>query len=232
MCETSTRLTRTLASVSSVLPPEAITKLSNQVDENATISDIRFETFGCGSQCVKGMDFGHPAHTNIEIEKQLCLPPVQPRCSMLAEDVINAVAPFFVPCTAADAIKLLEPVGPTTDLTEKHAIVPGRPDIVGSPETSLLRARNATITQCHSEASHEDLFANLAQTRVIDVAIGQPHLIKGEGNFNVFKAPTYGYPQATSPRHTGWHHQSARRRQCRRACLRVFSSLVHCAALR
>ncbi|CAD6908428.1 unnamed protein product [Tilletia controversa] len=91
----------------------------------------------------------------------------------------KASNPLFVPCTPAGVVKLLESVG-LTDLAGKHAVVLGRSDIVGNPVTSLLRARNATITQCHSKTPHEDLLASLAKADIVVAAIGQPQFIKGD----------------------------------------------------
>ncbi|KAK0555446.1 tetrahydrofolate synthase [Tilletia horrida] len=91
----------------------------------------------------------------------------------------KASNPLFVPCTPAGVIKLLESVG-LNDLSGKHAVVLGRSDIVGNPVTSLLRARNATITQCHSKTPQEDLLTSLKTADVVVVAIGQPKFIKGE----------------------------------------------------
>jgi len=91
----------------------------------------------------------------------------------------KAASPLFVPCTPAGIIKLLESVG-LTNLAGKNAVVLGRSDIVGNPTASLLRARDATVTQCHAKTPHDQLLKYLAAADIVVVAIGKPHFIKGE----------------------------------------------------
>ncbi|ODA80407.1 hypothetical protein RJ55_03365 [Drechmeria coniospora] len=77
-----------------------VMKLQIKVDESGTITDAKFKTFGCGSAIasssylttlVKGMRLDDAAKIrNVDISKELCLPPVKLHCSMLAEDAIKA----------------------------------------------------------------------------------------------------------------------------------------------
>jgi len=78
-----------------------VMKLQIRVDPaTGTISEAKFKTFGCGSaiasssyltELVKGMRLEDAAKIrNIDISKELCLPPVKLHCSMLAEDAIKA----------------------------------------------------------------------------------------------------------------------------------------------
>ncbi|XP_029295076.1 LOW QUALITY PROTEIN: iron-sulfur cluster assembly enzyme ISCU [Cottoperca gobio] len=77
-----------------------VMKLQIQVDENGTIVDAKFKTFGCGSaiassslatEWVKGKSVDDALKIrNTDIAKELCLPPVKLHCSMLAEDAIKA----------------------------------------------------------------------------------------------------------------------------------------------
>lgn len=74
-------------------------KLQIKVDDGI-ITDARFKTYGCGSaiassslitEMVKGMTLDQAgAIKNIEIAKELALPPVKIHCSILAEDSIRA----------------------------------------------------------------------------------------------------------------------------------------------
>lgn len=70
---------------------------------------------------------------------------------------------------------LLESTG--VDLTGKNAVVLGRSDIVGSPVCALLRRKNATVTQCHSQT--QNLESIVQQADVVVAAIGQPRFVKG-----------------------------------------------------
>ena len=77
-----------------------VMKLQIEVDDNNTIIDAKFKTFGCGSaiassslatEWVKGRTI-EEAKTirNTDIVKELSLPPVKIHCSVLAEDAIKA----------------------------------------------------------------------------------------------------------------------------------------------
>ena len=76
-----------------------VMKLQIEVDENETIIDAKFKTFGCGSaiassslatEWVKGKSIDE-ANTiqNVDIVEELSLPPVKIHCSVLAEDAIK-----------------------------------------------------------------------------------------------------------------------------------------------
>ena len=75
-------------------------KLQIKVEDDGTISDAKFKTFGCGSalasssvatEWVKGKHIDEAlAVKNPDIAKHLHLPPVKLHCSMLAEDAIKA----------------------------------------------------------------------------------------------------------------------------------------------
>lgn len=68
--------------------------------EDGVITDARFKTYGCGSaiassslitEMVKGMTLDQAGEIkNIEIAKELSLPPVKIHCSILASDAIAA----------------------------------------------------------------------------------------------------------------------------------------------
>ncbi|CCD24953.1 putative iron-binding protein ISU2 NDAI_0E01370 [Naumovozyma dairenensis CBS 421] len=78
-----------------------VIKLQIQVnDDTGIIENVKFKTFGCGSaiasssymtELVNGMSIDDAQKIkNIEIAKELSLPPVKLHCSMLAEDAIKA----------------------------------------------------------------------------------------------------------------------------------------------
>jgi nitrogen fixation NifU-like protein len=77
-----------------------VMKLQVEVDKYNKIIDAKFKTFGCGSaiassslstEIIKGLTIDEAIKiTNIEIAKELHLPPVKLHCSMLAEDAIKA----------------------------------------------------------------------------------------------------------------------------------------------
>ena len=77
-----------------------VMKLQIEVDDEGTISEARFKTFGCGSaiaasslatEWVRGMTIDQAMELkNTEIVEELSLPPVKIHCSVLAEDAIKA----------------------------------------------------------------------------------------------------------------------------------------------
>ena len=76
-----------------------VMKLQIEVDDNETIIDAKFKTFGCGSaiassslatEWVKGKSIDEATTIqNTDIVKELSLPPVKIHCSVLAEDAIK-----------------------------------------------------------------------------------------------------------------------------------------------
>ncbi|TMW69514.1 hypothetical protein Poli38472_001670 [Pythium oligandrum] len=77
-----------------------VMKLQIRVDENGTIIESKFKTFGCGSaiasssvatEWLKGKTIEECLNIkNTDIASHLKLPPVKLHCSMLAEDAIKA----------------------------------------------------------------------------------------------------------------------------------------------
>ena len=77
-----------------------VMKLQIKVSDEGVIEDAVFKTYGCGSaiassslltEWVKGKTLEQAqAIKNTEIAKELALPPVKIKCSVLAEDAINA----------------------------------------------------------------------------------------------------------------------------------------------
>tara|TARA_B100000683_G_C12470934_1_gene547771 strand:+ start:1311 stop:1694 length:384 start_codon:yes stop_codon:yes gene_type:complete len=77
-----------------------VMKLQIKVSQEGVIEDAKFKTFGCGSaiaasslvtEWIKGKSIDE-AQTikNMDIAKELALPPVKIHCSVLAEDAIRA----------------------------------------------------------------------------------------------------------------------------------------------
>lgn len=77
-----------------------VMRLQIEVDDNGTIADAKFKTFGCGSaiassslatEWLKGKTVDDAmAIDNMTIVEELSLPPVKIHCSVLAEDAIKA----------------------------------------------------------------------------------------------------------------------------------------------
>ena len=82
----------------------------------------------------------------------------------------------LVPATPAGVMELLRAYD--TPLEGAHAVVVGRSDLVGKPVASLLLARHATVTVCHSRT--RDLAAVCRSADVLVAAVGRPRLVTGE----------------------------------------------------
>jgi len=86
-------------------------------------------------------------------------------------------ADAFVPCTPAGCMLMVEDhLG--TDLSGLGAVVIGRSNIVGKPMASLLLARNATVTICHSRTT--DLPAVVRGADIVVAAVGRPGMVGGD----------------------------------------------------
>jgi len=85
-------------------------------------------------------------------------------------------ADAFVPCTPAGCMLMIEDhLG--SDLSGLGAVVIGRSNIVGKPMASLLLARNATVTICHSRT--KDLPAVVRGADIVVAAVGRPGMVRG-----------------------------------------------------
>jgi len=58
----------------------------------------------------------------------------------------------FLPCTPAGVMELLDDAN--IELNGKNAVVIGRSNIVGKPQSMLLLHKNATVTICHSRTQN------------------------------------------------------------------------------
>ena len=77
-----------------------VMRLQLKINDDGVIEDAKFKTFGCGSAIassslvttlIKGKTIESASKiSNIEIAKELALPPVKIHCSILAEDAIRA----------------------------------------------------------------------------------------------------------------------------------------------
>jgi len=77
-----------------------VMKLQLKINDDGTIEDAKFKTFGCGSAIassslittmVKGKHMSEAeVISNSDIARELSLPPVKIHCSVLAEDAIKA----------------------------------------------------------------------------------------------------------------------------------------------
>ena len=77
-----------------------VMRLQVRINDDGTIQDAKFKTFGCGSaiassslvtEWVKGKSVDEALTiSNKQIAKELALPPVKIHCSVLAEDAIRA----------------------------------------------------------------------------------------------------------------------------------------------
>ena len=77
-----------------------VMKLQIKVDDDGTIVDAKFKTFGCGSaiassslttEWLKGKTVDNATELkNTDIARELSLPPVKVHCSVLAEDAVIA----------------------------------------------------------------------------------------------------------------------------------------------
>jgi 5,10-methylene-tetrahydrofolate dehydrogenase/methenyl tetrahydrofolate cyclohydrolase len=84
--------------------------------------------------------------------------------------------PFFVPCTPAGCMLLIEKALP--NLNGVNAVVLGRSNIVGMPVALLLVRANATVTICHSRT--KNLKEVCASADVLIAAVGRTEMVRGD----------------------------------------------------
>ncbi|XP_017765884.1 PREDICTED: C-1-tetrahydrofolate synthase, cytoplasmic [Eufriesea mexicana] len=81
----------------------------------------------------------------------------------------------FLPSTPNGCIELIKKSG--VPIAGAEAVVLGRSKIVGTPVSELLKWHNATVTVCHSKT--QNLPEIVSHADILVVAIGQPHMVKG-----------------------------------------------------
>jgi methylenetetrahydrofolate dehydrogenase (NADP+) / methenyltetrahydrofolate cyclohydrolase len=81
--------------------------------------------------------------------------------------------PGLRPCTPSGVIRLLDDAG--VRLRGTHAVVVGRSNLVGKPQSQLLLERDATVTICHRHTA--DLESITRSADVLIVAAGVPRLV-------------------------------------------------------
>src|SRR3954452_7945129 len=82
----------------------------------------------------------------------------------------------LVSCTPAGVIELLGSEG--VELRGAEAVVLGRSQLFGRPLSSLLLARDATVTMCHSRT--RNLAEVCSRADVLIAAVGRPKLVTAE----------------------------------------------------
>lgn len=90
--------------------------------------------------------------------------------------LLAAGRPGLVPCTPAGVVELLD--HEAVELAGAEAVIVGRSNLVGRPLFSLLLARNATVTICHSRTT--DLAGVCRRADVLVAAVGVPELVRGD----------------------------------------------------
>ena len=116
-----------------------------------------------------------------EIDPQRISAAIDPRKDIEGIHPQNMARRFFAKarigsCTALAVMRLIEETG--VNLEGKEAVVVGHSEIVGRPVSMLLLDTLATTTVCH--AATKNLQAHVSRADILVVAVGRPHLIKGE----------------------------------------------------
>ena len=119
-----------------------------------------------------------------QIDAQRISAAIDPRKDIEGIHPQNSARRFFAKarigsCTALAVMELIESTG--VDLKGKEAVVVGHSEIVGRPVSMLLLDKLATTTICHvGTAKAGRLEEHVRRADILVVAVGQPHLIKGE----------------------------------------------------
>ena len=84
--------------------------------------------------------------------------------------------PTIVPCTPLGCLRLVKSV--RSDLTGLDVVVVGHSRIVGRPAAQVFLNENCSITVTHKES--RDVPGHCREADILVVAVGRPHLIKGD----------------------------------------------------
>ncbi|PZQ19279.1 MAG: bifunctional methylenetetrahydrofolate dehydrogenase/methenyltetrahydrofolate cyclohydrolase [Ancylobacter novellus] len=84
--------------------------------------------------------------------------------------------PTIVPCTPLGCLKLVKSV--RSDLTGLDVVVVGHSRIVGRPAAQVFLNENCSVTVTHKES--RDVPGYCREADILVVAVGRPHLIKGD----------------------------------------------------
>lgn len=84
--------------------------------------------------------------------------------------------PYAYPCTPKGIVRLLDEYN--VDIEGKKVVVIGRSNIVGKPVSSMLTARNATVTIAHSKT--ENLAETTREADILVSAVGVPKMVKSD----------------------------------------------------
>lgn len=82
----------------------------------------------------------------------------------------------FAPCTAEAVLAMLDHYG--IDLDGASVTVVGRSLVIGRPVASMLLARNATVTTCHTHTN--DLAGVCRRADIVVAAVGHAHTIDAD----------------------------------------------------
>jgi len=82
----------------------------------------------------------------------------------------------FLPATPFGVMRMFEEY--SIDVVGKNVCIIGSSDIVGKPMASLLINAKATVTVCNSRT--KDLKAHTLAADIVVIAVGVPHLLKGD----------------------------------------------------
>lgn len=84
--------------------------------------------------------------------------------------------PTIVPCTPLGCLRLVKSV--RSDLTGLEVVVVGHSRIVGRPAAQVFLNESCSVTVTHKES--RDIPGHCREADVLVVAVGRPHLIKGD----------------------------------------------------
>src|SRR3990167_8703096 len=145
----------------------------------ATQAEVEEVVRRLNDSAVHGMFVHQPMPAQIDPQRISAL--IDPRKDIEGIHPQNSARRFFAKarigsCTALAVMELIESTG--MPLEGKEAVVVGHSEIVGRPVGMLLLDKLATTTVCH--VATKNLPDHVKRADVLVVAVGKPHLIKGE----------------------------------------------------
>lgn len=153
-----------------------VEELSAETSEEDLINEI--EKFAADDK-IDGILVQLPLPAHIDEKKIIAAIPASKDVDAFNLENVGRIMtgdPYFLPCTPAGIMKMLE--YESIPVSGKECVVVGRSNIVGKPMAMLLLSANGTVTVCHSRT--RDLAEVTKRADILVAAIGKPRFITAD----------------------------------------------------
>ncbi len=144
---------------------EGFDKSFSEINENPEVSGILVFR-----PVPKPLDISFAANSINPVKDIDCISPVN------QAKLVMGMSDGYYPCTAEAVLSFIE--YEKIDLSFKNVVIIGRSLVVGRPLVSMLLARNATVTCCHTKTA--DITDRIANADIVVCAAGKANLLTAD----------------------------------------------------